>query len=685
MPTQEFPLSTTRSRWTPLCAILPPLLLLGLGMALGHAPQPSQDTPTAPEEQAAVPLADGFVPQAETMVVTPRQAAGYSVLRGRLKPVVNAVGESPLSAQVARVAVRPGQQVRYGDAILDLSTSITTRSSRRAESSEKVAEANQVAAARKQELLQAKMREAQERLIKARARVAAAQERIASVRAMVLNLRRGGPATEDAAPRNPPAPAVKRPAPAANAGMSEKEQARLATLRRDALREAQKAQRAADQAASQAVAARRGADSAVKTLDIKKQNARVASETVAKTQTLFDEGKAKGSDVESARAAAEDADAEVKESITKSATALQEAQQLERVAADARSQAQKATNRATQSLQQLQVFARSTPDESTASASTEAQAERDVAAKPVSVADAQRLARAAVAESETAIKSAEDIEREISGYRRQVNSTRQRLEHTSSNLENAQHQVLDTNIRQGLSSVRAPASGTILWVADVADQVARGEAIVAVVQPGVWQVRLADSSGVWKSLKPGMQLPALVQRRAAGLAQPASLPAAAPLSGTPTQARLDAIIPPAHPNAPALLRVVVANAERARGDAGRFRSGMVLLCSVSRPGSRTTISIPEAATLTDANGNRRVAVLTPVRPEELPQSEIDNPVANLHRIEWRQVGVGNGDGIQREIVSGLFPGERIALQPETMRALTMARGASATVRLGNVS
>ena len=32
-----------------------------------------------------------------------------SVLRGRLKPVVNAVGESPLSAQVTRVAVRPGK------------------------------------------------------------------------------------------------------------------------------------------------------------------------------------------------------------------------------------------------------------------------------------------------------------------------------------------------------------------------------------------------------------------------------------------------------------------------------------------------------------------------------------------------------------------------------------------------
>ncbi|HVF09165.1 MAG TPA: hypothetical protein VNA16_00060, partial [Abditibacteriaceae bacterium] len=655
--------------------------------------------PPVREPTAGAPastVADGFIARSETMVVTPRQAAGYSLLRGRLKPVVSAVGKAPLAAQVAQVVVRPGQQVHFGDAVLNLATGLRSRSARRAELSQKIAEDNQVAAARRQDALQAKIGLAQERLVKAKERVAAAQQRVAAAREIVANLRRGeGAAAPADAPLDssvnrtaPERTAPERTAPErTNSATDAKEQSRLTAARRDALRDAQQAQVVAERAEAAVLVARRAAEIANKTLEAEKARAREAREAVTKVQSLFDAGKAKASDVDTARAAVEDAEAKLVEAAKKSAGAVKEVNRTEAAAAEAHSQTQKATAQVARSLQQLQLFAQSTP-------AADDGPERAGADKPLSVAEAARMARAALAESESAIATADSIRREIDGYQSQVNLIRERLAVTSSNLDQAQDRLMETTIQQGLARVRAPASGTILWVADVADEVAPGEPIVAVGQPGVWEVRLADASGTWKALKIGMQLPAVVQQATmenAGmknLAQPAAFARPGLLMGTPATARLDAIVPPVQPGAPALLKVIIANpgGESSGGESSgrRFRAGMTALCSIARPGNQVAISIPRAALLRDADGSAQLAVLTPLEPDAR-ESDAATAVTGLHRIEWREVRLGPGDEVQQEITAGLFAGERIALRPRDLRALTLAHGAAATVEVGDMS
>ena len=678
-----------KSRWTPLWASIPPLLLLGLGVAVGNMAQPSRPGPPieeSPENIAVRTSADGFVAQSETMVVTPRKAAGYSVLRGRLQPVVGAVGKSPLSAQVAQVMVRPGQRVQYGDEILRLSTGVPSRSTRRAELSQKIAEDNQVAAARRQDALQAKIRVAQEQLVETKERVAAAQQRVAAAREIVSRLQRGEvvttPDTTPDSDTNPPAPER------ANSAATNKEEARLSAVRRAALRDAEKAQAAADQAEAAALAARRTAEAADKTLEAKKAKAIEAREAAAKVQSLFDAGKAKASAVDAARAELEEAEVAVKEAAVKSIGALKEMHRLEASADEARRQSQKAAAQAAKSLQQLQLFAQSTP-----SAGSVPEQKPGGTGRQISVTAAVQMARSALAESEATIKKADSIRREIDGYQRQVVSIRQRLAAASSNLDKAQDRVVESNIQQGLSLVRAPASGTVLWVADVADNVAPGEPLVAVGQPGVWEVRLADSSGTWKTLKAGMQLPAVVQESITpnvkpgstkALAQPAAFTDSRQPSGIPTMARLDEIVSPARPDAPALLKIIIANPRSDKGNKRRFRAGMVVLCSVARPGSRVAISIPSAAILRDADGSTRVAVLTPLELDT-PENSDAADMSQLHRIEWREIRPGRGDEVQQEITVGLAAGERIALQPAELQGLTRAHGADATVEVGDMS
>jgi hypothetical protein len=43
-------------------------------------------------------------------------------------------------------------------------------------------------------------------------------------------------------------------------------------------------------------------------------------------------------------------------------------------------------------------------------------------------------------------------------------------------------------------------------------------------------------------------------------------------------------------------------------------------------------------------------------------------------IEWREVRLGAGDGVQQEVALGLAPGERIALRPEQIKAYALATG-----------
>ena len=171
-----------------------------------------------------------------------------------------------------------------------------------------------------------------------------------------------------------------------------------------------------------------------------------------------------------------------------------------------------------------------------------------------------------------------------------------------------------------------------------------------------------------------------------------------------------------------------------------FRPGMAILCSIDKPGKRRVISVPSGAIVRDApDGNRGwIAVLTPApapAPALVPPAHDDAAVApgpsasaveavapglvtsddasddvspgsdsaptetlgaqretstetpqgidhgSWLRIELRRVVLGPGDGVQQEIANGLREGERIALRPAALRALTARFGSRAAVRL----
>jgi hypothetical protein len=149
-------------------------------------------------------------------------------------------------------------------------------------------------------------------------------------------------------------------------------------------------------------------------------------------------------------------------------------------------------------------------------------------------------------------------------------------------------------------------------------------------------------------------------------------------SAVPVTVRIREVIEPAGPNKPAVLRVAVFNPRRRTVDnrvaQRRFRPGMALLCSVDKPGSRRSISIPNAAVLREGKDQAVVAVLAPATEGSMNDG--------AHRIEWRPVTLGESDGVQQEIAGGLRGGERIALQPLALRSFVNSNGAQATVRLG---
>jgi hypothetical protein len=374
--------------------------------------------------------------------------------------------------------------------------------------------------------------------------------------------------------------------------------------------------------------------------------------------------------------------------------------------------------RALRNLQYMPLFAdkprenRATASSTRRSTSRRRTTRRPGAAGISSIAEAAQMVESATSESRSAVAAARRIKNEVEDYERQVRTTQERLNSTGEGLEAAQQQVLDSTIQANLSVVRAPSSGTVLWIASVADEVASGEAIITIGRGEVLEARMVDYSGAWKNLKRDDVLSGVVQMENATVdaksAQNPGTPTApdsdnsnfGPADGAksengtqqanqvqkgdvqsnsvPVTARVREVIEPAGPNQPAVLRVAVFNPRRraigAVSARRRFRPGMALLCSVDKPGSRRSISIPSAAVLREGQNQGMVAVLAPA---------IENSAGDgAHRIEWRPVTLGQSNGVQQEIASGLRGGERIALQPLALRAFANSNGADATVRLG---
>ena len=87
------------------------------------------------------------------------------------------------------------------------------------------------------------------------------------------------------------------------------------------------------------------------------------------------------------------------------------------------------------------------------------------------------------------------------------------------------------------------------------------------------------------------------------------------------------------------------------------------------------IRVPKASIRRGDKGKNFVAVLSP-----LTDAAMDQP-ASACRVEWREVRVGAGDGFNNQILTGLEPGERVALRPDALYDFTLAYGSQATVRV----
>jgi len=648
-----------------LMASLPALLLFGIGLAIG--PDPGAQPITAALQAVPGGKAEvDVVPLAQTMVVAGKEAASSSPLRGQLRPTVLATGVSPLKAQVARVLIRTGESVDVGDNVIQLSTGSTSRPPVRYERAQTAAERAQVAAAKQQDSLQAKLADAQERFRDAQARVDAAQKRMAAARDMVAKLKQGETYTL------PDEPESRSSQPTGSSAA-----ARVAVKAR---READAASRDAERAVAKAATARRTLVVAEADVTRKKQQEQSAEANVEAIQKKIDAKTATDSELQAARDAASTARDEAASAARKASGARTELARLTTSSQTVTANAKRAADNANKLEQQVKPGERD---------GDQAAPVKRSGGRSVSIEEAARIVDAALEESDSAIKSAESIKREVDGYERQARITESRIDSSSSRLSAAQERVMENTIAANLSAFRAPASGVVTWVAPIATEVGVGDRLITVVQPDVLIVEFRDYSGSWRQLKEGDSLPAVVQTalpEPASSGRPSRTAAAAPstppadLPGTiSTSVRLRSITPPAEPGGPALLRAAVHNPRIPGSNQRHLQSGMRITCAVTPPGADVALSIPVSAIQKGPMGEALVAVLNPA--SEFVEVGANQEADNVYRIEWREVTLGASSGGSQKVLSGLLPGDRIALQPAAMDAITRAQGRDAAVRL----
>jgi biotin carboxyl carrier protein len=684
----------SRSRWVPLLCLLPAVALIG-GTGY-YLTRPSTETTATNAVSHAITTgasSDGVLTEAETFVIPGTPASQTVALRGRLQAAGQVIGQAPVSGQVARVLVSPGRQVNVGDRIIELSTGPTTRPASGAERQQTAAEAAQVAAVQRQKALETKMKNAQARFREAQLRVDAANRRLAESRELLARIRRGETVSL-------PGATPRREKKSAKSPRSTSSAQRDATAeRQNAMQAALAAQRTAEQAQTKAKNGFYAASAAENQARLAKTKLDEAQTTTRQVQHKFAANEAKASDVDAARADQAEAEANWKEATAKSTQARQEANRLQIAADKADEESQQAAQRAAQALQKLQVFAKNEAPVETPAAETSTQT--------ATLEAVARRIRSAITESEAAAKTAARLKVEADSYTRQVASTQQRLEATAKSLAEAQQKVLDTTIQANLEQVRAPASGTVLSIANVAQEVSRGEALVTIGHPERMEVTFQDTTGLWRHLKKGMLLQAGILRPATSpetatntVGAPPSatkVPGTAVPTATPTapqstlmpgvkagetvqmvQIRLNEIEPPpvprparrsaegkkptAAPTQPATLQgVVILNSNKTdRTSSFRARPGMGVLCWLPKPGQGSGITIPADAIALDEKGQARVAVLVPDSDEEAGKKPTDSSPEQAQRVEWRAVHLGAAEGEQRRVTAGLLPGERIA-------------------------
>lgn len=680
-----------RSERALIASAIPPLLFVGFALCVRNpVPQDAQSARLAQSGFAttlAKPIA-GVLSPADTMIASLKPTGGFSTLSGELQPAIQVRGQAPIEGRVTQVLVKTGQQVTVGEPVLRVESKVKAPGSRSAIRKQDAAEAAQVAAAHQQEALQGRLATRQQKLTEAQARVARAQKRVAMARAIVGRLARGEnisraevatlSATEPKTRLASRGTASQRREEVREAAQTEAKKEAALAARRTAQQEAEQAHREAERATLAANEAKSDAQKALKTAQTKADGTNTKNSATKDTpkEGIKDPARLTVAPTKAPNTAEND----------DKVIALQKiADKKEAEATRLRMAAAEADKKLAALPDPTKVAATPTPEKTATPVET------------LSPNEAMQLAQDALGESKQAAAEAERIKEEIDSYAHQVNSLQSRLSSTSNNLQAAQMQVVESKIAEKLEAVRSPATGVVLDVAETSSNVTPGETIIAIGRPDRLEVRFEDKSDAWKTLKTGAQLPVTVQSDGENAA---------------ILAEVQDIKVPRRPGQAALVTTVINNPRRENGNGRRFRSGLKVQCSISRPGARSALTIPSAALWQETDGRTLVAVLVPLEqdsqppvsetPRIAPQTDQNTPVlpappapsepaqpatalpaapTMTFHVEWRTVTTGEGNALQREIAVGLKPGERIALRPAPLREITSTHGPDAVVKL----
>ena len=489
------------SKWRPIAAFAGAVLIGGILTPLLLAPDNVGAT------TAAVSTWELSLPASSTML-TELSAAPGAAIRGKVSPVADISGKAPVGGAVARWVVEPGASVRAGQPVVQISSGAASAPALPGESRQIEAEKQQNAAAGEQIALAERLTSTQQKLQAAQGRVERAQANIAKTREVIADLRSGAVAQPDAAP---PAPRPRR-APAKN---NAKAAATAGAV--------QSAQAEFDETRAQLKSARADLSAAQKALAPLQGRVDDAEANVRAIESKWDGSLASASDVQAARSTRDAAQSTLKSATAKLESAQKQIPTLEtKLAARERAlddakRASRAANAAAPAVEEEPATPEPAPRASNANA--------------MSIEEASKLVQDALAESRAAAREADRLRALVDAYQTQAQKSNQRITNATENLQEAQRksqqQMVQTVPRVRFTEARAPADGTVVWIATLAREVGPGQSVFGLSSGQKYQARFEDRSGGWKNARVGQVVSALV-------APPAPLAPATPAVKAPS-------------------------------------------------------------------------------------------------------------------------------------------------------
>lgn len=564
--------------------------------------------------------AEIVLPLKSTLIVGTNSTAKPLILRGRLTVFNPQIVASPTSGMVARLLVQPGQMVKAGETIAMISNQAVPSVEKSRVALQERAEAAQEAANRQQSILQGKLAQEKVLLEAANQRVDRAAKRLADARELLRRLQNG-----EKIPRSQISDSgTTTPAPRESVAQNTDDSAEILA----------NAQQQADQLA------------------------KVASQKWQVLHVLLTRQLAAKSSQTNANSTGTQAAAPTQDQIDA-----------------ARTDAKKAQDAADKSRMEVYKLTVSKPAKNTKSSpATDAPKSTFI-----SIADATKIANAALQESNDALAQVKSVQRQIQRYQAPVKSANSNFQAATSNLENTQRSLFDNPVKVPMTPVVAKSNGIVHRLATLAMQVNSGDEIASIVPANLLNLDVRDSEGAWKNLQVNAKFKAMVQTTSD------------PRKQISTDARLVAITPPKSPGQPSILHIQVfnpvaqttpqkpqpANANSTTKPLAPprvFTPGMIAVCAIPRADAE--IVVPRKALRADQNNQFQVAVFKP--------QNVD-PTSQTYTIQWNNVSIKADDGNSASvvIVSGLNQNDRIALEPEMLYHLTQEKGASISVQLGN--